>query len=277
MKKTWFKRLAVTVTAALLALTVLAGCSSNNIYRNYGAADYNRQFAAPVKGDTMAKFTTSMGEIVVKLFPKEAPKAVENFTTHAKEGYYDGMTFHRVISDFMVQTGDPTGTGYGGESIWGGPFDDELISYLSPYYGALCMANRGANTNGSQFFFVTMTDKDIEVYRRLNMDVEDRYKVADAKIAKWAEVGGAIYLDYQMQNLKKQTYPNAYTVYYHTTFGQVVEGMDVVEAISRVRTYGDKEVTEAQIKYGKDQTEVVKDKPVEDVIVEHIEIYTYGG
>ncbi len=277
MKKSWFNKTAAAILAALISVTALAGCSSNDIFRNYSANDYNKQFAAPVKGDTMARFTTSLGEIVVKLFPKEAPKAVENFTTHAKQGYYDGMKFHRVISEFMIQTGDPTGTGYGGESIWGKPFEDELISYLSPYYGALCMANAGDNTNGSQFFFVTMTDKDIEVYRRLNMDVEDRYKVTDAKINKWAEVGGAIYLDYQMQNLKKQTYPNSYTVYHHTTFGQVVEGMDVVEAISRVKTYGEKEVTEAQIKYGRDQKEVVKDMPVEDVIVEHIEIYTYGG
>ncbi|MBR2100671.1 MAG: peptidylprolyl isomerase, partial [Eubacterium sp.] len=77
------------------------------------------------------------------LLPEAAPKAVENFTTHAKNGYYDGLIFHRVIKDFMIQGGDPNGTGMGGESIWGAPFEDEFSLDARNYYGALSMANSG--------------------------------------------------------------------------------------------------------------------------------------
>ena len=77
-------------------------------------------------GDTVATIHTTMGDIKVKLFPQRAPKAVENFVTHAKSGYYDGIIFHRVIKDFMIQGGDPTATGMGGESIWGKSFEDEF-------------------------------------------------------------------------------------------------------------------------------------------------------
>lgn len=96
---------------------------------------------------------TSMGDIHVKLFPRECPKTVENFCVHSKNGYYNGHIFHRVIKAFMIQTGDPLGTGTGGQSIWGGEFDDELCPSLRhdrPY--TLSMANAGPNTNGSQFF-----------------------------------------------------------------------------------------------------------------------------
>ena len=77
------------------------------------------QLSEPNNGDPIAVIKTSMGDITVRLFPQYAPKAVENFTTHAKNGYYDGVIFHRVIENFMIQSGDPTGTGTGGESIWG--------------------------------------------------------------------------------------------------------------------------------------------------------------
>ncbi|MEE0897523.1 MAG: peptidylprolyl isomerase, partial [Acutalibacteraceae bacterium] len=105
-------------------------------------------------GDTLATIKTNMGEIKVKLFPEGAPKTVENFTTHAKKGYYNGLIFHRVIKDFMIQGGDPTGTGMGGESIWGDSFEDEFDVKLHNIKGALSMANAGPNTNGSQFFIV---------------------------------------------------------------------------------------------------------------------------
>ena len=78
------------------------------------------------KGDTIATIHTNYGDIKVWFFPKYAPKAVENFTTHAKEGYYNGLIFHRVINNFMIQGGDPTGTGAGGESIWNKPFENEV-------------------------------------------------------------------------------------------------------------------------------------------------------
>ena len=112
------------------------------------------QIAAPEKGDLVATMSTSAGDIKIRLFPSFAPKAVENFTTHSKNGYYDGLTFHRVIRDFMLQGGDPTGTGCGGESIWGRTFEDEFTPELHNLRGALSMANAGPGTNGSQFFIV---------------------------------------------------------------------------------------------------------------------------
>ncbi|MBQ7101288.1 MAG: peptidylprolyl isomerase, partial [Clostridia bacterium] len=112
------------------------------------------QLAKPVAGETVATMQTSMGDIKIRLFPEAAPKTVENFTTHAKNGYYDGLIFHRVINDFMIQGGDPTGTGCGGQSIWGSTFEDEFCTDLHNLRGALSMANAGPGTNGSQFFIV---------------------------------------------------------------------------------------------------------------------------
>ena len=97
---------------------------------------------------------TNMGDITIQLYPEVAPKTVENFVTLAKKGYYNGLIFHRVIKDFMIQGGDPTGTGAGGESIYGAKFEDECSQELHNFRGALSMANAGPNTNGSQFFIV---------------------------------------------------------------------------------------------------------------------------
>ena len=107
--------------------------------------------------DNMVVLKTNQGDIELKLFPKIAPKACENFKTLVKRGYYNGIIFHRVIKNFMIQSGDPTGTGRGGESIWGKPFKDEFkpnVIFDKPFY--LAMANRGKNTNGSQFFITTV-------------------------------------------------------------------------------------------------------------------------
>jgi cyclophilin family peptidyl-prolyl cis-trans isomerase len=105
---------------------------------------------------TVAIIKTNMGTIEVELFEKETPKTVENFTGLAKKGYYNGIIFHRVIDKFMIQGGDPTGTGGGGESLWGGEFKDEIVSSLKfDKPGYLAMANAGPNTNGSQFFITT--------------------------------------------------------------------------------------------------------------------------
>mmetsp|Transcript_71729 Transcript_71729/g.162794 ORF Transcript_71729/g.162794 Transcript_71729/m.162794 type:complete len:397 (+) Transcript_71729:262-1452(+) len=104
-----------------------------------------------------ATIHTTMGDIVVKLFFQECPKSVENFTVHSKNGYYDNTIFHRVIQGFMIQTGDPQGDGTGGESIWGGEFEDEFhrsLKHDRPF--TLSMANAGPNTNGSQFFVTTV-------------------------------------------------------------------------------------------------------------------------
>lgn len=108
-------------------------------------ADANEMQVAVIK--------TNMGTIEIELFADKTPKTVENFTGLAGKGYYDGVIFHRVIENFMIQGGDPTGTGRGGESFWGGKFEDEIVAELkhdSP--GILSMANAGKNTNGSQFF-----------------------------------------------------------------------------------------------------------------------------
>ena len=96
---------------------------------------------------------TTQGNIEIKLMPQVAPKACENFTGLVKKGYYNGLIFHRVIKGFMLQGGDPTGTGRGGESIWGAPFADEVTSAVTfNRPGLLAMANAGPDTNGSQFF-----------------------------------------------------------------------------------------------------------------------------
>jgi len=100
---------------------------------------------------------TTQGVMKFELRPDIAPKAVENFVTHIKNGYYNGLIFHRIIKNFMVQGGDPTGTGRGGESIWGKPFKDEFSSdAMFDKAGVLAMANAGPNTNGSQFFITTV-------------------------------------------------------------------------------------------------------------------------
>jgi peptidyl-prolyl cis-trans isomerase-like 1 len=105
------------------------------------------------KGSPVAVIDTSMGKIAFRLFPDKAPKACENFTLLAQKGYYNGVIFHRVIKNFMIQGGDPTGTGRGGESAWGAAFEDEFSPDLKHVKaGIVSMANAGPNTNGSQFF-----------------------------------------------------------------------------------------------------------------------------
>ncbi len=107
--------------------------------------------------ENFATLSTRYGDIKIKLFTKEAPKTCENFIGLIKKGYYDGIIFHRVIPSFMIQGGDPTGTGRGGESLWGGKFEDEFhhsLSFNKP--GLLAMANAGPGTNGSQFFITTV-------------------------------------------------------------------------------------------------------------------------
>jgi peptidylprolyl isomerase len=106
--------------------------------------------------DPIVVLETNQGNVEIQLLPQVAPKACENFTKLAEKGYYNGLIFHRVIREFMIQGGDPTGTGRGGESIWGKEFEDETdpdVKFNKP--GILAMANAGRNTNGSQFFITT--------------------------------------------------------------------------------------------------------------------------
>ncbi|MBI9071728.1 MAG: peptidylprolyl isomerase [Melioribacteraceae bacterium] len=96
---------------------------------------------------------TNMGDLEIELFAKQTPKTVENFAGLALNGYYDGISFHRIIAEFMIQGGDPSGTGSGGKSLWDGDFEDEIVPGLThESAGILSMANRGPNTNSSQFF-----------------------------------------------------------------------------------------------------------------------------
>jgi len=148
--------------------------------------------------DIVVIFETTSGNISLKMYPNVAPKAVENFTGLVQKGYYDGIIFHRVIKNFMIQGGDPTGTGRGGESIWGKSFEDEFSPYtIFEKAGLLAMANSGRNTNGSQFFITTVATPHLNGY--------------------------------------------------HTIFGEVVEGMDVVRKIESTATSNDRPITEQKI------------------------------
>lgn len=180
-------------------------------------------------GEVLVEMNTTMGSIKIKLFPEQAPKTVENFLGHAKSGYYNGIIFHRVIPNFMVQGGDPTGTGMGGESIWGGNFEDECVENLLNIRGALSMANAGPGTNGSQFFIVQAPKVEVSMLKQ--MEVRGWSK-EDVEVYK--NNGGTPWLDGK-----------------HTVFGQVVEGMDIVDKITNVDRNS-------------------QDKPKEDVKIESI-------
>ncbi|MBQ7108321.1 MAG: peptidylprolyl isomerase [Clostridia bacterium] len=195
----------------------------------------NIQTALPAAGDTVATMKTNMGEIKIKLFPQFAPKAVENFVTHSKNGYYNGLIFHRVIPDFMIQGGDPKGIGIGGESIWGAPFEDEFAPELHNLRGALSMANSGPATNGSQFFIVQAKQAPAQMLEQMEqLTAEDGFPPEATESYK--ELGGTPWLDFR-----------------HTVFGQVFEGMEVVDDIAAVKTG-------------------MNDKPVHDVVIEEIVI-----
>lgn len=194
-----------------------------------------KQMAMPEVGDTIAIFhIKNYGDIKVKFFEEVAPKAVENFITHAKEGYYDGLIFHRVINEFMIQGGDPEGTGYGGESIWGEGFGTELDYELVPYRGSLCMAmSSQPNSIGSQFFITQAHYNESQVSYLKSSGYPE--KLLDV----YKEQGG--YLSLYLQ---------------YTVFGQVYEGLDIVDKIAEVETDSN-------------------DKPLEDVVIESIEVTEY--
>ncbi|MFS9107239.1 bifunctional Cof-type HAD-IIB family hydrolase/peptidylprolyl isomerase [Streptococcus infantis] len=175
---------------------------------------------------------TNHGDMRIKLFPDHAPKTVANFIALSKDGYYDGVIFHRIIKDFMIQGGDPTGTGMGGESIYGESFEDEFSEELYNVRGALSMANAGPNTNGSQFFIVQNQHLP---YSKKEI-ARGGWPEPIAEI--YAEQGGTPHLDRR-----------------HTVFGQLADeaSYEVLDAIAGVETGA-------------------MDKPVEDVVIETIEI-----
>jgi peptidyl-prolyl cis-trans isomerase B (cyclophilin B) len=161
---------------------------------------------------------TSLGKIQIQLFPEQAPKAVENFVKLSSNNYYQQTIFHRVINDFMIQGGDPTGTGRGGESYWHHSFANEASDKLFNFRGALAMANAGPDTNGSQFYLV----QNQHLQRRFIKQMQAQHYPAEV-IDKYRH-GGAPWLDGK-----------------YTVFGQVISGMSVVDQIAKVKTdYADK-------------------------------------
>lgn len=234
------------------------------------------QLESPDQGEEIAVMHTSMGDITMRFFPEAAPKAVESFITHAKDGYYNGITFHRVINNFMIQGGDPTGTGSGGESSFGEAFEDEFSNKLFNLRGSVAMANSGADTNGSQFFINQSKTGDFssseanweQVYSMIcqmkdagswedNKEGFSNYMsyinflntdiVPDDVKALYKKVGGNPSLDGAFNAIDRG----------HTVFAQVIDGMDVVDAIAAVKTDDN-------------------NKPVEDVVIEGIDIVKYG-
>ena len=192
------------------------------------------QLSSPKAGDTIAIFDTSLGVFKAVLYPQYTPKAVENFVTLSKNGYYNESTFHRVISDFIIQGGDPTYTGSGGDSKWLLPFEDEFTDQLHHYRGALSMVNTGKNTNRSQFFIVTGGEMTEEIINKMKSAGYPQ-RVIDA----YREVGGRPTLDYR-----------------YTIFGQIYDGLDIVDAINAVQINDD-------------------NRPKEDVIIKSIIIDVY--
>lgn len=236
------------------------------------------QLDMPQIGDEVAIMHTSMGDISLRFFPEAAPKTVENFLTHAKDGYYDGLTFHRVINDFMIQGGDPNGDGTGGESIYGTSFEDEFSDHLFNIRGSVSMANSGQDTNGSQFF-INQADKDAFEANGGWDNFEQQWKFIYPGLCQYYDTNsydmyvqqyGAFALDTDLINddVKKlyeknggnPTLDGAFNAVDkgHTVFAQVYDGMDIVDKIAGVDVDDN-------------------DKPKKDVKIESIEVKKYKG
>lgn len=213
-------------------------------------------------GEELAVLHTNMGDITLRFFPEEAPLAVENFITHARDGYYDGVIFHRVMPNFMIQTGDPTGTGAGGESIWGHPFGLEYSFNLRHFRGGLAMAHAGGAMQ-SQFYIVQNPGlmpafrMEFEFLKEMQDEIIGRF--SDGRLVYWRDVHPLDGLEYFIENggtphldwFWAETPP-------HTVFGHVVDGMDVVDAIAGVELVGGS-------------------RPVEDIIIERISFIRYSN
>lgn len=257
------KRLSLIVTAVILSVSLVACGSDKNAPKDDTNQSQNEnndktasgeekpeplpvpdtliQLEKPAKGEEIAVLHTSEGDIKIRLFPDIAPKTVENFKGLINKGYYNGVIFHRVIKDFMIQGGDPEGTGMGGQSIWGEPFDNEINPAIRHFKGAVSMANTGQpKSNGSQFFIVENSKVDNSVIDQMKK-VEESYPGNFPKIVvdKYAEVGGTPHLDGK-----------------HSVFGQVFEGLDIVDKIANTEV-GD------------------KDKPVKDITIDKAELVKY--
>lgn len=230
------------------AILILSGCGTkkeDQAEKNNEAVEENKSTASEkgesqmypqlskevASNEALVVMNTTMGAIKIKLFPEVAPKTVENFITHAENGYYDGIIFHRIIQDFMIQGGDPTGTGMGGESIYGSTFEDEFSDKAFNLRGALSMANAGPGTNGSQFFIVQASRVDSSMLSQMK-----KAGYPEEIIEAYSTNGGTPWLDNK-----------------HTVFGQVVEGLEVIDEMASVQKNG-------------------SDKPLEDIKIESIEV-----
>lgn len=252
------------------------------------------QLEKPEIGEEIVILKTNKGDIYIRLFPESAPITVTNFVTHCKNGYYDGLIFHRVINDFMIQGGDPEGTGRGGESTWGADFEDEFNANLLNLRGSLSMANSGAATNGSQFFINQKPTGDTKADFDHDIMYNNMYSFYKDQLTQQYDA----YASYYGDSFKK-AYPTAeeyikesieYTIKQNTTidpdkvpqevwdlyarvggnisldgafreegghsvFGQVFKGMEVVDLIAASATDSD-------------------NKPVDTVIIEKTVVTT---
>ena len=199
---------------AAVCLLMLAGCQNHQAVKQDGITVRNGMVVASetvLPKEIKAEIETELGTICVTLHPDKAPLAVENFVGLAKKGYYDGVVFHRIVSDMMIQGGDPLGTGTGGDSIWNLPFPVEWDDSMNFYSGALAMANAGGK-NSSQFFLVDTSTV-------LNQDFFDHVasqgqKVPESVVKKYVGKAGLWWLE------------GGYTV-----FGHVTEGQEIVHQI----------------------------------------------
>lgn len=231
------------VCLALVCL-VLTGCGGKQGFAGSSRSPVEsseEQLAQPSQDTPVAVLSTSMGDILIVLFPQYAPMAVENFEGLAQQGYYNGNIFHRVVADFVIQTGDATQSGTGGASIWNNnAYPNELSDKLHHYSGAVALARAadGSVGNLSQFYIVQTPEDSVDKTTAEEMVASGvRQEVADA----YQSAGGAPYLDGQ-----------------DTVFGQVYSGMDVVDAIAQVE--GDE-----------------SGRPLEPVTLNSVTITTYGA
>lgn len=232
------KALAAAVCGIFITVSTTA-CGNDEAKYDTSAGGYVN-YTAPVEGEEVLVLTIKdKGDIKIKLFPEETEKGVENIKGLAEKGYYDGLIFHRIINNFMIQGGDPLGTGMGGESLWGDKFDGGTSDKLTHVAGAVAYANSGAtSTNGSQFYIVTgekLDDETLKLYANNNINLSEKAQEL------YKTEGGAAYLD------------GGYTI-----FGQVYDGLDIVFELQGVET---------------DES----DKPLEDVVIEKMTVEKYDG
>ncbi|MBE6825306.1 MAG: peptidylprolyl isomerase [Ruminococcus sp.] len=239
------KRIFAACISAMMLCAGLSGCGKELQIEEKPVLN----FTAPAEGEEIVVIhVRDRGDIKIKLFADVLPEACENFTTLASRDYYNELIFHRVINNFMIQGGDPTGTGRGGESCWGGKFNGGVSDQLCNFAGALCYANSaGPSTDGSQFYIVTgtvPTAEDLKYYEEeYDQNPQVTYDINFTKEAEeiYQKVGGAPHLD------------GGYTV-----FGQVFEGLDIVFDIAAVATDGN-------------------NKPLDAVYIESVTVEKYDG